>query len=468
MNKTFVAAIISLLFLPVTLAGNTVIQGYAKNYGELEIRLLKFEDYVSFKREVIATATVDNEGFFKLDFFLPHTDFLMLAIGLNEASLFVEPGQLVELNINYHDSLSRAGSSLPLQKPLDMYVEGEADSTANHLIFEFDSLMGKAFNEATLKMILYKKDYKQYNKIKKDIEDWMEEAGHEFVENYAEYRLGMIEIMIFSRAMTQLGERLIATRDVLYRNIEYMHFFESFVRSYVPGKSRSISPAMFEKALNVNSSYSALDDLLGRDTVFRNERVRELAMIVLLKNYYDHENFSSEKIDWMLTEISEISKFDRHRKMANLVLQELKRFESGGRLKDFSFGSGRTDTVSFSDFEGRYLIINFFTSQCLDCMLEMDIMKKLYEEREDERDLYMLSISVDAKEKQFEKFMKKTSYPWEIVWFNHDYDLIEYFDLRNIPRFVLIGPDGDIINKYYPKMSKDGIGNILKRLDKKR
>jgi thiol-disulfide isomerase/thioredoxin len=444
---------------------NTVIKGVAKNAGDREIRLIKIHDYFSYQEVEIASTKADKDGNFRLEFFISQPEYLIVSVGFKEASLFVEPAKNLEVEIDYQNRIENPGGTLPLQQPLDFYIKNEQDSAINQLIYDFDSISGALFPEAVVRMILYRRDFSRYDSLKQKVMHWAESTQKPYVFDYAEYRMAQIENLLYVESMNKLGEKLLAQREIQYRHPEYMNYLESFVVSYVPDKTPYISPNQVTRAINDDATYFHLDEMLGQDTVFRNEMLRELAALAFLKNLYFDQNYKRDNIISILDDLINDTKFDRHKEIAKSVKFEILRHEKSQEIIDFAFPTLGRDSIRFRDLQGRYLLINFYQSDCLACLLEMDIMKKIYEEHE--RDVYLLSISLDDNYSDFRQFVRSNDYQWNMAHFGFQFELLDYFELRTLPRFMLVGPEGTILRHYFPKLSNGGLQKINKLLEKR-
>lgn len=444
---------------------NTVIHGVAKNVGDREIRLIKIHDYLSYEKIEIASTKADKDGNFRLEFFISQPEYLIVTVGFKEASMFVEPAKNLEIVIDYQSRIAKPNGTLPLQQPLDLYIKHEQDSSINQLIYDFDSISGALFPEAVVRMILYRRDFSRYDSLKQKVMLWAESTQKPYVFDYAEYRMAQIENLLYAESMDMLGEKLLAQPDIQYRHPEYMSYLESFVVSYVPDKTPYITPNQVTRAINDDATYFHLDEMLGQDTVFRNEMLRELAAIAFLKNLYFDQNYKRDNIISILDDLINDTKFDRHKKIAKSVKAEIRRHQKRQEIVDFAFPTLGKDSIRFSALQGRYLLINFYQSDCLACLLEMDIMKKLYEEHE--REVFLLSISLDEDFKTFRQFVRSNDYQWNMAHFGYQFELLDYFDVRTLPRFMLVGPDGTLLRRYYPRLSYGGLQKINKLLEKR-
>ncbi|MGM0612305.1 MAG: TlpA family protein disulfide reductase [Bacteroidota bacterium] len=448
------------------LAENTVIKGEVKNGNNKEIKIIQYADYISMKKNVIASTRINDDGSFHLKFFLPKVDNLKIGIGFKQSSLFVEPGSTTELSINYGKRVERKDGFFPLEQPLDVAIENERDTSVNKMIMKFDSLSGVVLPENRIKMILYQRNYSMYDSLKSELNEWINQNNNRYVKNYADYRLGQLETAIYSSNMRKTGEELLGQRQIKYRHQEYMSFFKKFVSVYLPDKSKEITHADLVNSINKNESYSELDEALGKDTLFRNEQIRELVAITLLEDVYYEKDYIQDHILELLDQLSQKTKFDKHKQIISRLSSKFKKNKTKNGYGQLRFVTENGDSVRFYDYRGRYFLVSFFQSDCFACILEMDVMKKLYDEHKN--DVYLLSISLDEDYKAFEKFVRSNDYSWDIAHFGHQYEITEKFDIPTIPRFILFGPDGEIIHRHFPKLSEGGLKKIYRLLDRRR
>jgi len=464
----FLQIVFVLLFIPLgnhLLAENTVIKGNVKNGEEREIKVIQYVDYISMTEKVIASTKINKDGSFHLKFFLPQVDRLKIAIGFKHTSLYIEPGSTAELVINYKKRVERKKGYFPLEQPLDAVIENEKDSSVGQMISRFDSVSGKILPENKIKMILYQRNFSMYDSLKTEIEKWIDQVDNQYVKDYADYRLGQLSTAIYVYNMRQTGEELLAQRQIKYRHREYMSFLKKFAPVYVPDKSAEITHRDLTNSINKEKSYFQLDEALGKDTLFRNEQLRELVAIALLEDLYYQSDYGQDNVIKVLGQIAEKTKFEQHKQIISRLNTKLKEEKNKG-YRDFKFVLTNGDSVSFKDYQGRYFLVSFFQTDCFACVLEMDVMKKLYNEHKN--DIYLLSIFLDEDYQDYEKFVQSNDYNWDLAHFAHQYKITKKFNIPTIPRFMLIGPDGEIIQKYFPKLSEGGLKKIYKRLNQKR
>jgi thiol-disulfide isomerase/thioredoxin len=120
----------------------------------------------------------------------------------------------------------------------------------------------------------------------------------------------------------------------------------------------------------------------------------------------------------------------------------------GARVPDFSVdlldGGG---TVSRQSLLGTTYLIDFWAIWCIPCIDEMPTLHTTYERFRDQ-DFEILSLSFDDSVDQVRDF-RTTEFP--MPWLNAHIaegfsgDIAERFDVRGLPKPILVGPDGRVL-----------------------
>jgi peroxiredoxin len=110
------------------------------------------------------------------------------------------------------------------------------------------------------------------------------------------------------------------------------------------------------------------------------------------------------------------------------------------QLKDLS-----GNTVRLSDFKGKIVFLNFWTTWCPECRYEMPLMQKLYTHFKD-RDFAMVAINMNEPAAIVEKYFRvhKLTFMTLLDSIN---ELGGPFGIRGIPTTFIIDRDGGIIGR---------------------
>ncbi|MDU1891655.1 MAG: TlpA disulfide reductase family protein [Dysgonomonas sp.] len=132
---------------------------------------------------------------------------------------------------------------------------------------------------------------------------------------------------------------------------------------------------------------------------------------------------------------------------------------------DFKFPDRNGKEISLSDFKGKVVYVDVWATWCGPCKKEFPLLKKLEEEYHANKDMVFIGVSVDVdKDKQkWLNFLDKEQLPG-IQLFGGDpskESLGKPYNIKGIPRFILVGKDGNLILADAPKPSSPEIKAIL-------
>ncbi|MDC1266019.1 TlpA family protein disulfide reductase [Flavobacteriaceae bacterium] len=159
--------------------------------------------------------------------------------------------------------------------------------------------------------------------------------------------------------------------------------------------------------------------------------------------------------------------------MGKLEMRKL--FAKGTVSPTFSnYENHRGGTTSLSDFKGKYVYIDIWATWCGPCKVEIPYLKKL-ESKYHDKNIKFVSISVDdarrsgTMDKAHEAWIKMvtekeltgvqlfTGNGWKA-------DFVQNYKVNGIPRFILIAPDGTIVDADAPRPSSEKLIVLFEEL----
>ncbi|MCR8669318.1 TlpA family protein disulfide reductase [Aestuariibaculum sp. M13] len=126
-------------------------------------------------------------------------------------------------------------------------------------------------------------------------------------------------------------------------------------------------------------------------------------------------------------------------------------------------------TTSLEDLKGSYVYIDVWATWCAPCKDQIPFLKKA-EEIFHDKNIQFVSISVDQS-KDYEKLkrvvndlkLKGIQLYANGEW--KDNDFMKAYRISSIPRFILIGPDGKIVDADAPRPSTRDFFDLLEQLE---
>lgn len=127
----------------------------------------------------------------------------------------------------------------------------------------------------------------------------------------------------------------------------------------------------------------------------------------------------------------------------------------------------RTDgtKLQLSSLFGKTLFLDFWATWCPPCCAEIPHLEALAAQFAGNQDVRIISISVDQDRDAWVKKITEDNPTWEQYRISSD-DVEAFFgalELETIPRFIIVGPDGSIINGDAPRPSEEICATTLQQ-----
>ena len=132
-----------------------------------------------------------------------------------------------------------------------------------------------------------------------------------------------------------------------------------------------------------------------------------------------------------------------------MILKDIQgrlRSKEGKPFVDFSIDT-ENGTVRLSDYvgKGKYVLVDFWASWCQPCIVEMPLLKEVYN-RFNGTDFTILGVAVSDKPEDSRAAIRKYALPWEQILGTGDIAMDAY-GINGIPHVILFGPDGTILKR---------------------
>jgi len=110
---------------------------------------------------------------------------------------------------------------------------------------------------------------------------------------------------------------------------------------------------------------------------------------------------------------------------------------------DFQLSDLDGNLVSLSNFRGRTVLVNFWTTWCPSCVEEMPLIQRAYDELS-QREVSVLAVNIGENLDQVEDFMRASSYSFPVLQ-DSDGNVARAYRITVLPTTFIIDAKG-IIN----------------------
>ena len=143
--------------------------------------------------------------------------------------------------------------------------------------------------------------------------------------------------------------------------------------------------------------------------------------------------------------------------ISEFLKNELEDFELSKEKKNISnltFKDHKEKEISFSDFKGKILLVNFWATWCAPCIKEMPSLDRLETKINGDFDVIAISVDRDGVEKVTDFFDENKISNLE-KFFDIKNSLAKEMNLYGVPTSFFVNKEGDLIGYYQGDMDWD-------------
>lgn len=137
-------------------------------------------------------------------------------------------------------------------------------------------------------------------------------------------------------------------------------------------------------------------------------------------------------------------------------IEKIRKLQVGMPSPSFAYQSINGETVGLQDLNGKYLYVDVWATWCGPCLREIPALKQLESDYHN-APIEFVSISIDT-EKDFEKWQNMVAdkdLKGVQLFADSDWqsDFVKAYAIDGIPRFIIIDPEGNIVDPNAPRPS---------------
>lgn len=129
---------------------------------------------------------------------------------------------------------------------------------------------------------------------------------------------------------------------------------------------------------------------------------------------------------------------------------------------DFTVVDYNGNEVKLSDFKGKPVVLNFWTTWCYYCKVEMPHFNEAYKEYPDVQFLMVNAMDNDTVEAA-KAFVEEEQYEFDI-FFDMEYEAVMTYNVTGYPRTIFIDKDGNISSTRIGMLTKDTLEQEIKKI----
>ena len=416
---------------------NITIKGkaHASHIGK-EVILSDFTDYITYTRIKESADTVDKNGYFELKLQSNQTKPVLINIDNLIGKIYVQPNFTYGVYFPTEDSTSNHQDGT--ETTVDISIYGKDSTELNALIVDFntqynnlfiksgDSYLSPARLNAILDTFLLESK-KRYRTIK-----------NSYFKNYLEYSFANF-FSNTSRNRALLNKLFIDKKTIQYNNFEYMQFFNAHFKGYLKAYASTKNGGTIYNSINSFADYNDLKNQFQADKSISNDTIRELLILKGLIDFYYSPDFDKKQVQSVIEQLYRETNIKEHKKIAFNMLQTIYQLQAGAQAPDF-FANDKTGLkVNLYTYKGKYIYLNFFSSESEISQKEMQKIIDLKKKFNDK--VTFISVCLDDSVKTYKAYLKANpKQDWIILHQGQNSTAKKVYNIKTLSGFFFINP----------------------------
>ncbi|MEJ5315900.1 MAG: TlpA disulfide reductase family protein [Tenuifilum sp.] len=187
----------------------------------------------------------------------------------------------------------------------------------------------------------------------------------------------------------------------------------------------------------------------------------ELYSIITLRNI-TYNSIPKELAKELYTSLSPKLQITKYGLVVKKFIEANKEVKVGDTAINFQLNDIYGNLVELKNFEGKYILLDFWASNCGPCRMENPVLLGNYKAYRN-KGFEILGVSLDKNKNNWENAVKSDSMIWTTVsdlkGFDGDVPII--YNINMVPTYFLINPEGIILEKIEGRGQLD---DILKKI----
>lgn len=431
-------------------AGHVTIFGYFPGAEGETIHLNIYDDLISKHERKLAASVINEHGKFEFSVPVENCQLLILRVFNGKNYLYAAPGEVYEVEYEQLVIRNREHDESRLFRQRDFNITvygGSNDHKHLHtLVMRLDDMVATYLEDEVAGRIR--------TSHRASLEQFEQQLGSAFPEKappyfdaYARYYMAYLQRTLNVRGVRALFHHYLKDQPLLLNNTAYVDFFRSMFDNYLFSAGSSIRMDALENAVNNLGCFETLRELLSNDELLQDEAIKELVLLISIERMFSMADFLNPQLFNILEQAGRMSSFPEYRSMAyNLATKYKYRLHQGSLAAAFTLSDHEGNKYDLQDHKGQYVYLFFWAGWCPLSMQSIEAMKELNDDFHDQ--VNFIGVLVDRDRSNVEHLLQNAEFPFSLLHFGGDYELLSSFGVSTIPFYVLIGPDGRFLE--YP------------------
>ena len=438
-NILFISLIL-LLFNNDIFSQNIKITGKihkSESESESLVRLLTFNDMLTFEQTTIFETQSDKDGNFTIDANIEEITLAQIAVDLDRVDILLNPNSTYEVEIiipKQDDNISYFERQTPTLKII------KADDNDLYYQYSMSEMIIDDFLLDNFNLLYRARKISLLDSLEAEIKRNLGELKSDFVKDNLRYRKASMQMV----ANNDNGKKVISQhfnkQDILYSQPAYMNLFQEVFTNYLSSIQSNPSELRYQL-------YSDHDTFLkyikGNDAFLaENPNLAEIIIAWELKRWYYEIPDDRVQVIKHLNSIAQNTKSQKNKAVVNDILKQINRLSFNTDAPAFSLQDKDGKTVKSSDLKDNMILLQFVNQVSAMTDHQFNTLKDLSQQWNDT--IQIVTIATKECFDDFRQIFDNKGYNWNLLNLGNDILLLEEYQIRTFPDYIILGKNNKI------------------------
>jgi hypothetical protein len=356
---------------------NVTIRGMAYSYAGQTLAIYQIDDFISNHETLIKETEINSKGYFILSLEVPEIKKYIIRVKNAFASLYLQ--DKARYTIEFPEDINQR-VQISNSKEVEITLIDLDSTDINYKILGFEAWMDSYISD-----IYYTRESDHGNFIRKirsfkdEVERYYSKDTSSYFRDFLKYSIGQnIENLQFIGAPSAQDkfDFYFNEQAILYLNDAYMTYFNGFYKKYLFQLSGTKANELYVSI--ARGDLYLTDSILSTDLYLKNNQLRQLVLLNILKEEYYSNYLPKSGILKLLTKINTTTTIDLHALIAKNLLTNFNTAAVGFRFPELLLQQ-KGDSIQLSSLKGKYIYLHAFDPKNPTCNTDVGALKKLYE-----------------------------------------------------------------------------------------
>lgn len=423
------------------------VSGKAPSYAGIVLVMRAQRDAVSRMTYDLSSARVAADGTFTFEADIDEVTFATIDLSFYEAYIYLEPGAKYEVTLPRHKLRPDADRFNPFYQPKGINLAlKSASSDLNQSIRKFDEAFAHLYYPNAVR-IVRKHDKALADKVIAQLDSAQHAIGcrKAYFAQHANYRKA--EVYATPRVLSPrtVLRKYFAGQPVAFNVPAYWNVINILSPDVIhENPNRAISKKLEALAAKGGAETATqIDAILATDTLLRgNQSLRELLILKNIRDDYYSHKISDGRADTLLATVARDFKNKHVRLMAANIYAMKNKLKPGLPAPEFNLVDNKDNDVNLETFRGKFLYLCFMHSENYECMKALPVLDNIANVHRN--DLSVLCVFTDDESDALYAKLAKQTHNWRAISWITSQRILSDYEVRGLPTYYLIDPDGCI------------------------